>query len=75
MEQLVIRLQELFKWADMKIKPSKGQSLLLLKGNCKKKKQSFLSVETKSLRSVKKALRVSVAATPYHLLIDIAGRT
>ena len=40
MEQLVTRLQELFKWAAMKIKPSKCQSLLLLKGNCKEIKFS-----------------------------------
>ena len=31
-------------------------------------------MEMKSARSAKKALRVSVAATPYHLLIDIVGR-
>ena len=35
MEQLVTHLQELFKWAAMKIKPSKYRSLLLLKRNCK----------------------------------------
>ena len=35
MEQQVTRLQELFKWAPMKIKPSVCQSLSLLKGNCK----------------------------------------
>ena len=35
MEQLVICLQEVFKWAAMKIKPSKCRSLSLLKGNCK----------------------------------------
>ena len=34
MEQLVTHLQALFKWAAMKIKPSKCRSLLL-KGNCK----------------------------------------
>ena len=34
-EQLVTCLQELFKWAAMKIKPSKCRSLWLLKGNCK----------------------------------------
>ena len=54
MEQLVTRLQELFKWAAMKINPSKCRSLSLLK------------VETKFLRSTKKVLRVSIAATPYH---------
>ena len=40
MEQLVMRLQELFKWAAMKIKPSKCRSLSLLKGNCKEIKFS-----------------------------------
>ena len=62
MEQLLICLQELFKWTAMKIKLSKCRSLSLLKGNWKK--LNFLSVETKSLRSAKKAFRVSVAATP-----------
>ena len=38
MEQLVTRLQELFKWAAMKIKPSKCRSLSLLKENCKENK-------------------------------------
>ena len=33
MEQLVTRLQRLFKWAAMRIKPSKCRSLSLLKGN------------------------------------------
>ena len=60
MEQLVTCLQELFKWAALKINPSKYRS--------------FLSVETKSLRPARKALRVSVVATHYHLLIDIVGR-
>ena len=40
MEQLVTCLQGLFKWAAMKIKPSKYQSLSLLKGNCKEIKFS-----------------------------------
>ena len=40
MEQLVTRLQEFFKWAAMKIKPSKCRSLSLLKGNCKEIKFS-----------------------------------
>ena len=40
MEQLVTHLQELFKWAAMKIKPSKCQSSLLLKRNCKEIKFS-----------------------------------
>ena len=40
MEKLVICLQELFKWAAMKIKPSNCWSLLLLKRNCKEIKFS-----------------------------------
>ena len=40
LEQLVTRPQELFKWADMKIKPSKYRSLSLLKGTCKEIKFS-----------------------------------
>ena len=71
MEQLVTHLQELFKWAAMKIKPSKCQSLSFLKGNCKE----IVFCQWKWNPSAKKALRVSVAATPYHLLINIAGRT
>ena len=40
MEQLVTRLQELFKCVAMKINPSKWRSLSLLKGNCKEIKFS-----------------------------------
>ena len=35
MEQLLTRLQKLFKWAALKIKPSKCRSLSLMKGICK----------------------------------------
>ena len=72
-EQLVTRLQGLFRWAAMKIKPSKCRSLSLLRGNCKEIKFSVSGNEIPW--SAKKALRISVAATPYHLLIDIGGRT
>ena len=41
MEQLVTHLQGLFRWAAMKIKPSKYRSLSLLKGNCKEMKFSL----------------------------------
>ena len=34
MEKLLKRLQELFKWAVMKIKPSKSRSLSTIKGKC-----------------------------------------
>ena len=50
MEQLVTRLQELFKWAAMKIKPSKCQSLSLLKGNCKEIKFSINENEIHTVR-------------------------
>ena len=44
------RLQELFKWAAMKIKPSKCRSLLLLKGNCKEIKLSVSGNEIPTIR-------------------------
>ena len=50
MEQLVTRLQELFKWAAMKIKPSKWRSLSLLKGNCKEMKFSVSGNEIPTIR-------------------------
>ena len=40
MEQLVTRLQELFKWATIKIKSSKFHSLSIIKGNCREIKFS-----------------------------------
>ena len=40
MEQLVARLQELFKWATMKIKPSKCRSLTMIKRKCREIKFS-----------------------------------
>ena len=40
-----------------------------------RKLESFLLIEIKSPRSAKKVLRILVAAIPYHLLIDIIGRT
>ena len=40
MEQLVTSIQELFKWAAMKIKLLRCRSLSLLKGNCKEIKFS-----------------------------------
>ena len=57
MEQLVICLQELFKWAAMKIKHSKCRSLSLLKGNFKEIKFSvsgnkILMIRKKSVKSL-----------------------
>ena len=54
MEQLVTRLQELFKWVAMKIKPSKCRSLLLLKGNCKEKKFSVRGNEILTIHEKKR---------------------
>ena len=50
MEQLVTRLQELFKSAAMKIMPSKCRSLSLLKGNCKEIKFSVSENEIPAIR-------------------------
>ena len=50
MKQLVTCLQELFKWAAMKIKPSKCRSLSLLKGNCKEIKFSVSGNEIPTIR-------------------------
>ena len=45
----------------------------MIKGNCREIK---FSVDENEIPTIcKKALRASVAATPYHLLIDIVGRT
>ena len=72
MEQLVTRLQELFKWVTMKIKPSKFRSLSLLKGNCEEIKFSVSGNEITTIRekSVKSLGRCH--SLP---LIDIVGRT
>ena len=50
MEQLMTRLQELFKWAAMKIKPSKCRSLSWLKGNCKEIEFSVSENEIPTIR-------------------------
>ena len=57
MEKLVTRLKKLFKWAAMKIKPSKCRSLSLLKGNCKEIKFSVSrnkipTIREKSVKSL-----------------------
>ena len=70
MEQLVTRLQELFKWAAIKIKPSKCRSLSLLKGNCKEIK---FSIDGNEILTIREKSAKSLA--PYHLLIDIVGKT
>ena len=61
MEQLVTCLQELFKWAAMKIKPSKCQSLSLLKENCKEIK---FSVDGNEIPTIcKKALSLGCCSS------------
>ena len=49
------RVQELFKWAVMKIKPSKSSSLSIIKGRCKKIKFAINDniIPTISEKSVK----------------------
>ena len=74
MKQLVTRLQELFKRAAMKIKPSKCRSLSIIKGNCREIKISFDGNKIPTIHE-KNPLRALVTAIPYHLLIDIVGRT
>ena len=65
MEQPVTRLQELFKWAAMKIKPLKCQSLSLLKGNCKEIKYSvdvneIPTIHEKSIKSLGRCYSLSL---------------
>ena len=59
MEQLVTRLQELFKWVAMKIKPSECRSLSFLKGNSKEIKFSISGNEIPAIceKSVKSLSR------------------
>ena len=74
MEQLVTRLQELFKWAAMKIKPSKCRSLSLLKGNCKEIKFSVSGnkipmIHEKSIKSLGRCY--SLPLTDWHCWQDL----
>ena len=62
MEQLVTRLQELFKWAAMTIKPSKCRSLSLLKGNCNEIEFSINGNEIPTIRE--KSVRESRSLLP-----------
>ena len=74
MEQPVTRLQELFKWAAMKIKPLKCWSLSLLKGNCKEIKFSVNGNEIPTIceKSVKSLGRCySLPLTDQHHWQDI----
>ena len=73
MEQLVTCLQDLFKWAAMKIKPSKCHNLSIIKGNCREINFSIDGNEITTIweKSVKSLSPYT--ATPYHLLIDIVG--
>ena len=71
MEQLVSHLQELFKWAEMKIKLSKCSSLSILKGVCKEIKFSINGNEIHTIgeKSVKSLGRCySLQLTDQHHL-------
>ena len=74
MEQLVTHLQELFKWAAMKIKPSKCRCLSWLKGNCKEIKFSVSgneipTIHEKSIKSLSRGY--SLPLTDRHRWQDL----
>ena len=69
MEKLLKRLQELFKWAVMKIKPSKSRSLSIIKVRCQEIKFAIVILTIRE-----KSVKDSVAAIPFHLLIIIGGK-
>ena len=50
MEKLLKRLQELFKWAVMKIKPSKSRCLSIIKGKCQEIKFTIDNYVIPSIR-------------------------
>ena len=78
MEQLVTRLQELLKWSAMNIKPSKCQSLFLLKGNCKEIKFSVDANEIPTIheKSVKiLGLCHSLTLTDRHCWQDLGKQS
>ena len=57
MEKLPKRLQELFKWAVMKVKPSKSRSLSIIKGKCQEikvaiKNNVIPTIREKSVKSL-----------------------
>ena len=56
MEKLLKRLQELFKWAVMKIQPSKSRSLSIIKGKCQEIKFAIDNnlIPTKREKSLKR---------------------
>ena len=74
-EQLLNRLQELFKWAVMKIKPSKCRSLSIIKGNCREVKFSvdgnqIPTIHEKSVKSL--SLCCSLLLTDRHRWQDLS---
>ena len=71
-EKLLKCLQEIFKWAVMNIKPSKCRSLSIIKRRCQEIKFAIDDNVIPTIR--KKALKASVDAIPFHLLIVIGGK-
>ena len=69
MEKLLKCLQELFKWAVMKIKPSKSPSLSIIKGRCQD------AIDDNVIPTIhEKVSKASVAAIPFDFVIVIGGK-
>ena len=69
MEKLLKRLQELFKWAVMKVKPSKSRSLSIIQGKCQEIKFAINNnvIPTIRKKSVKSLGRCySLPLTDHH---------
>ena len=74
MEKLLKYLHELFKWAIMKIKPSKSHSLSIIKGRCQENKSAtddnlILTICEKSLKSLSRCY--SLPLTDRHWWQDL----
>ena len=74
MEKLLKRRQELFKWAVMKVKPSKSRSLFIIKGKCQEIKFAINNnvIPTIHEKSVKSLCRCySLPLTDRHRWQDL----
>ena len=69
MEKLLKRLQELFKWAVLKIRSTKSRNLSIIKGRCQEIK---FAIDHNVIRE--KSEQVTVDVIPFHLLIVISSR-
>ena len=74
MEKLLKRLQELFKWAVMKVKPSKSRSLSIIKGKCQEIKFAINNnviptIREKSIKSLGRCY--SLPLTDHHRWKDL----